>query len=73
MADWKSYLNEGDSKPLFKKKKSSQGCKRNKLSNNRYGACSFNSDEKCIYCRRPRRKETRIDPKTNTIVVNYFE
>jgi len=73
MADWKKYL--ADKEPvIFKKKKTTgPGCKRNKIGKNRLGTCSFNDKDTCIYCSRPRRKETRFDIKTNTLTVKYFE
>lgn len=73
MSDWKDYLTDSDTKPLFKRKKQGPGCKRNRISKNRFGPCSFNENDICEHCSRPRRKELRLDPNTNTIIVHYFE
>jgi len=73
MKDWQNYLP--DKEPNFTKKKKNKGpgCKRNKIGKNRYGYCSFNEKDECIYCKRPRRKVLRMDPVTNTIIIEYFE
>ena len=72
MTDWREYLNDREPSS-FKRKKDKGGCKRNKISKTRNGPCSFNSEDSCIYCKRPRRKEHRFDPIANTVVVHYFE
>jgi hypothetical protein len=72
MTDWRDYLNDRESSS-FKKKKTRPGCKRNKISKTRNGPCSFNENDDCIFCKRPRKKEHRFDPTTNTVVVHYFE
>ncbi len=72
MTDWTQYLNDREPSS-FKKKKTIRGCKRNKLGKNKYGSCLFSEQDECIYCKRPRRKENRFDPTTNTIVIHYFE
>ena len=71
MTDWKIFLEDKDSS--FKKKRRVSGCKRNRISKTRNGPCSFNDADECIYCKRPRKKEHRFDPKTNTVIVHYFE
>ena len=73
MTDWQKYLNDKEPSPVKKKKRKGPGCKRNKISNNRFGSCLFNDKDECVYCHRPRRKVLRMDPSTNTILVEYLE
>lgn len=73
MTDWTQYLNDKETSFSFKRKKKIQGCKRNRVSKSRYGSCFFNENDQCIHCKRPRKKEHRFDPTTNTIVIHYFE
>lgn len=72
MTDWQSYINEKE--PEFKRKKSKgPGCKKNKINKQRFGPCIFSEQEECIYCKRPRRKEVRLDSKTNKVITTYLE
>lgn len=71
MTDWREYLNIKEDGQV--KKKKGPGCKRNKISKNRFGPCLFNDNDECINCHRPRRKITKFDPVTNTIVREYLE
>lgn len=73
MTDWRNYLNEAENKSSFKKKKTSGGCKRNRITKNKNGPCVFDERNLCMYCKRPRRHETRLDPKTGNITTQYFE
>jgi hypothetical protein len=72
MTNWTQYLSDKDT-TSFKKKKRVSGCKRNRISKTRNGPCIFNEQEECRFCKRPRRKEYRFDPTTNTVIVHYFE
>ena len=73
MTDWTNYLIDKENPPTKSKKRRGPGCKRNKINKDRYGPCSFNSNDECIYCKRPRRKTLRLDPTTNTISIEYYE
>lgn len=73
MTHWTQYLNEREPLFLNKKKQKKSGCKRNRISKFKNGPCSFNEQDECVFCKRPRKKEHRFDPATNTIVVHYFE
>lgn len=73
MTDWRNYLTDKEVVPTTKRKQKGPGCKRNKINKNRYGPCSFNSQDECIFCKRPRKKVLRLDPTTNTITVEYYE
>jgi hypothetical protein len=72
MTDWNSYLDEKEPSTQRKKRKG-PGCKRNKIGKNRLGFCNFLKDDTCEYCKRPRKKVLRLDPKTNLVITEYLE